>query len=108
MIPAIVQYGKDSNGRRVTYEYIMIQDFNDSEECADKLIELIKPTFGYVNLIPYNRVIENDFYRSSNNRIHRFHDKLLKAGIKATIRKEFGADIDAACGQLRAKYANKN
>ena len=108
LIPAIVQYGKDSNGRRVTYEYIMIQDFNDSEECADKLIELIKPTFGYVNLIPYNRVIENDFYRSSNNRIHRFHDKLLKAGIKATIRKEFGADIDAACGQLRAKYANKN
>lgn len=108
LILAIVQYGKDSNGRRVTYEYIMIQDFNDSEECADKLIELIKPTFGYVNLIPYNRVIENDFYRSSNNRIHRFHDKLLKAGIKATIRKEFGADIDAACGQLRAKYANKN
>ena len=42
LIPAIVQYGKDSNGRRVTYEYIMIQDFNDSEECADKLIELIK------------------------------------------------------------------
>ena len=108
LIPAIVQYGKDSNGRRVTYEYIMIQDFNDSEECADKLIELSNPTFGYVNLIHYNRVIENDFYRSSNNRIHRFHDKLLKAGIKATIRKEFGADIDAACGQLRAKYANKN
>lgn len=108
LIPAILQYGLDSNGRRVTYEYIMIQDLNDSEEQARELIRLIKPTFGYVNLIPYNPVIENSFQRSSNNRIHRFHDLLLKAGIKATIRKEFGTDIEAACGQLRAEYAEKN
>ena len=104
LIDAIVQYGIDSGGRRVTYEYIMIQGLNDSEENARELVELIKPTFGYVNLIPYNEVMENDFKRSSNNRIHRFHDILLKAGIKSTIRKEFGSDIDAACGQLRARY----
>lgn len=108
LIPAIIQYGEDSGGRRVTYEYIMIQDLNDSEDDARELIKLIKPTFGYVNLIPYNEVVENSFHRSSNNRIHRFHDMLLKAGIKATIRKEFGADIEAACGQLRAKYAGNN
>lgn len=107
LIEALVQYGEDS-GRRVTYEYIMISDFNDSLEQADELIKLIRPTFGYVNLIPYNDVVENEFKRSSNNRIHRFHDRLLQAGIKATIRKEFGSDIEAACGQLRAKYAGKN
>ena len=107
LIEAIKQYGIDSNGRRVTYEYIMIKDLNDKEEHAKELIELIKPTYGYVNLIPYNEVIENDFKRSSNNRIHRFHDILLKSGIKATIRKEFGSDIDAACGQLRARYEKR-
>ncbi len=107
LIPAIIQYGVDSGGRRVTYEYIMIQGLNDSEDNARELIELIKPTFGYVNLIPYNEVMENDFKRSSNNRIHRFHEILLAAGIKSTIRKEFGADIDAACGQLRARYEKR-
>ena len=107
LIEAIKQYGIDSNGRRVTYEYIMIKDLNDKEEHAKELIELINPTYGYVNLIPYNEVIENDFKRSSNNRIHRFHDILLKSGIKATIRKEFGSDIDAACGQLRARYEKR-
>ncbi|HBD06207.1 MAG TPA: 23S rRNA (adenine(2503)-C(2))-methyltransferase RlmN [Firmicutes bacterium] len=108
LMEAVIQYGKDSNDRRVTYEYIMIEDFNDSMECCDQLIELIKPTYGYVNLIPYNNVVENRYKRSSNNRIHRFHDKLMKSGIKTTIRKEFGADIEAACGQLRAKYAENN
>jgi len=108
LMEAVIQYGKDSKDRRVTYEYIMIEDFNDSMECCDELIELIKPTYGYVNLIPYNNVVENRYKRSSNNRIHRFHDKLMKSGIKTTIRKEFGADIEAACGQLRAKYAENN
>lgn len=108
LIEAIKQYGIDSNGRRVTYEYLLIDGFNDSDKCCDELIELIKPTFGYVNLIPYNEVMENEFKRPSNNKIHRFHDKLMKSGIKTTIRKEFGADIEAACGQLRAKYANRS
>lgn len=103
LIPSLVQYYKDSK-REMTFEYIMIKDLNDSDECAYKLVELIKPTHGFVNLIPYNEVIENDFKRSSNNRIHSFHKILLDSGIKATIRKEFGSDIDAACGQLRARY----
>ena len=70
--------------------------------------KVIAPTYGYINLIPYNEVDENGFKRSSNNRIHKFHDILLKRGIKATIRKEFGSDIDAACGQLRARYEKKS
>lgn len=108
LIEAILQYGKDSNGRRVTYEYILLSGINDSDDNAHQLADLVAPTFGYINLIPYNEVDENGFKRSSNNRIHRFHDILLKRGIKATIRKEFGSDIDAACGQLRARYEKKN
>jgi 23S rRNA (adenine2503-C2)-methyltransferase len=106
LMPAVMQYYKDS-GREVTFEYIMIAGLNDTDECAEQLIKLIKPTHGFINLIPYNEVMENDFRRPSNNRIHLFHDRMLKAGIKATIRKEFGADIDAACGQLRARYERK-
>lgn len=103
LIPAVMQYYKDS-GREVTFEYIMIQDINDTNDCLEQLIRLVRPTHGFVNLIPYNEVMENDFRRSSNNRIHIFQDALLGAGIKSTIRKEFGTDIDAACGQLRARY----
>jgi 23S rRNA (adenine2503-C2)-methyltransferase len=106
LIPAVMDYYQNSK-REVTFEYILINNFNDTEECCKKLIELIKPTKGFVNLIPYNEVMENDFKRPSNNRVHFFHDMLLRAGIKTTIRKEFGADIDAACGQLRARYEKK-
>ena len=108
LIEAIIQYGKDTNDRRVTYEYILLAGINDSDEQANQLADLIAPTYGYINLIPYNEVDENGFKRSSNNRIHKFHDILLKRGIKATIRKEFGSDIDAACGQLRARYEKKS
>lgn len=108
LIPAIIQYYKDSNGRRVTFEYIMIKGLNDSIEDAKKLYNLIKPTFGYVNLIPYNPVIENGYERSDNASIKAFHKFLLSKGVKSTIRKEFGADIDAACGQLRAKHLTEN
>lgn len=104
LIPAIVQYGKDSGGRRVTFEYILIKGVNDSIECAKKLYLLIAPTFGYVNLIPYNPVMENGFERSPDSNVKLFHSYLLQKNVKATIRKEFGSDIDAACGQLRAKY----
>ena len=106
VMAAVDQYFADSN-RQVTFEYIMIKDLNDTDECLKALIDLIKPRHGFVNLIPYNEVMENDFRRSSNNRVHKFHDALLKAGIKSTIRKEFGSDIDAACGQLRARYEHK-
>lgn len=107
LIPAIIQYGKDSGGRRVTFEYILIKDVNDSLECARKLQMLIQPTFGYVNLIPYNPVMENGFERSPEENVEAFHSFLLSKHIKSTVRKEFGSDIDAACGQLRAKYGKK-
>jgi 23S rRNA (adenine2503-C2)-methyltransferase len=106
LIPAIIQYGKDSGGRRVTYEYILIKGVNDTLECAKQLFDLIAPTFGYVNLIPYNPVMENGFDRSPDENVTLFHNYLLQKGVKSTIRKEFGSDIDAACGQLRAKHGN--
>lgn len=107
LIPAVIQYGKDSNNRRVTFEYILIKDVNDSIQCARELYNLIAPTFGYVNLIPYNPVRENGLQRSSDSQIELFHNFLLQKHVKSTIRKEFGSDISAACGQLRAKYAKK-
>ena len=102
-IPAIIQYEKKAN-RKVTFEYIMIKDVNDSFTDLKNLINLIYPTGGYVNLIPYNPVIENGFKRSDDKTVNRFHNYLLQHGVKSTIRKEFGSDIDAACGQLRAKH----
>jgi 23S rRNA (adenine2503-C2)-methyltransferase len=108
LIPAIIQYGKDSGGRRVTFEYIHIKDVNDTINCARQLAKLIAPTFGYVNLIPYNPVMENGFERSPDQNIELFHNFLLQKHIKSTVRKEFGSDIDAACGQLRAKHKDGN
>ena len=103
LIPAIIQYEKKAN-RKVTFEYIMIKDVNDSFTDLKNLINLIYTTGGYVNLIPYNPVIENGFKRSDDKTVNRFHNYLLQHGVKSTIRKEFGSDIDAACGQLRAKH----
>ena len=105
LMPAIKDYEMIAD-RRVTYEYLLLQDINDTKECALQLVELIKGTFGYVNLIPYNETNKNDYKRSSGNRVHAFLDILMKHGVKATIRKEFGSDIDAACGQLKAKIGD--
>ena len=105
LMPAVKEY-EEVAGRRVTYEYLLLADINDTKECAEQLIELIKGTKGYVNLIPYNETNKNDYKRSSGNRVHAFLDLLTKGGVTATIRKEFGSDIDAACGQLKAKADN--
>jgi len=107
VIEAVKEYERIS-GRRVTYEYLLLAGINDSKECADELINLIKGTMGYVNLIPYNETSLCDYKRSSGNRIHAFLDYLTKGGVTATIRKEFGTDIDAACGQLKARDKNEN
>ena len=105
LLEAIKDY-EENAGRRVTFEYILIKDFNDSVACANELADLIHDSgiFAYVNLIPINPVKEKGFLRPSGEAIHAFHDRLMKRGINTTIRKEFGTDIDAACGQLRAKY----
>lgn len=102
LIPAIAEYIESAN-RRVTYEYIMLKDVNDSLEHAKQLVELIRPTYAYVNLIPYNPVDEHGYQRAESNKVKAFMDYCIKHGVNTTIRKEFGTDIDAACGQLRAK-----
>lgn len=87
--------------RRVTIEYILIKDVNDSDENALELSKLLKGKLCYVNLIPYNKVVENNYFRSL--RAKQFYDVLKQNGIQATIRLERGSSIDAACGQLRIK-----
>ena len=107
IFPAIREY-EEVAGRRVTYEYLLLEGINDTKECAQELVELIKGTKGYVNLIPYNETKLCEYKRSSNNRVHAFLSYLLQAGVNTTIRKEFGSDIDAACGQLKAKTEGQN
>ncbi len=102
LFDAIKQYETNS-GRRVTIEYILLKDLNDSIKNAQELASLLKGTFAYVNLIPYNEVKENEFKRSSKENVRSFYEELKRIGVNVTIRKEFGTDIDAACGQLRAK-----
>ena len=104
LMDAINYYEKTAD-RRVTFEYILLKGINDSLENAKELKELIKGTRAYVNLIPYNEVNENKFKRS--NSVHDFFDYLMKNKVNTTVRKEFGTDIDAACGQLRAKNERK-
>lgn len=102
LFEAIDDYQKNA-GRRITFEYILIEGINDQLEHADELANLIQDVFCYVNLIPYNAVMENEYRRPSEEAVHAFLDRLTKRGVTATIRKEFGHDIEAACGQLRAK-----
>jgi len=90
-------------GRRVTIEYLLIKDLTDTFECAKHLAELLQGIKCNINLIPYNPVIENDYKKPSNNSIMKFKYILEHSGKKVTIRLERGADIDAACGQLRGK-----
>ena len=104
LMDAIKDYETNA-GRRVTFEYIMLAGLNDSLAQADELADLIHKygIFAYVNLIPYNEVKEKPFKRSPHSQIKAFADRLMKRGINTTVRKEFGGDIDAACGQLRSK-----
>ena len=98
-----VKYYEKTAGRRVTFEYIMLDGVNDSLECAKELVALVRGTMSYINLIPYNPVDEHSFKRSSDKNVHKFFSYLMQHGVNTTVRKEFGNDIDAACGQLRAK-----
>ena len=98
-----IKYYLDKTNRRVTFEYIMLEDVNDTDECAKELSKLLKGINCYVNLIPYNETENIGFKRSSTSQIARFYDILKKNNINVTIRKEFGSKVSAACGQLRAK-----
>lgn len=90
-------------GRRVTIEYLLIKDLTDTFDCAKHLAELLHGIKCNINLIPYNPVVENDYKKPSNNAIMKFKYILEHSGKKVTVRLERGADIDAACGQLRGK-----
>jgi 23S rRNA (adenine2503-C2)-methyltransferase len=98
-----IRYYEKTSSRRVTFEYIMLKDFNDRVEQAKELAKLLKGLNAYVNLIPYNEVEGLSFFRSLRENVNLFMDTLKNSGVNVTVRKEFGHDIDAACGQLRAK-----
>lgn len=102
LMDALKYYYKETN-RRLTFEYIMLENVNDSKENALELCKLLKDFNCYVNLIPYNETENIEFKRSKKNRILEFYDIIKKNGMSVTIRKEFGTNISAACGQLRTK-----
>lgn len=97
----------ESGGRQVTYEYILLKDKNDSVQDAELLSNYLRYKHASVNLIPANPVPEQGFERPGKAAIERFVKVLTKNRINATVRKEMGKDIDAACGQLRAKFAKE-
>lgn len=103
LIDTLKEYINKTN-RRVTFEYIMLDGVNDSKECALELAKLLKGMNCYVNLIPYNETSHIEFKKSSDKHIRLFLDTLKKNNINVTIRREFGGNVDAACGQLRANY----
>lgn len=97
-----------ATNRRITFEYALINEFNDTPENARELARLLKGMLCHVNLIPLNKVEEREFQRSHRERVNNFAGTLEKMGIPVTVRKEMGSDIDAACGQLRRRAAQGN
>lgn len=95
------------NHRRLTFEYILLKGVNDTGAHAIKLADLIRGMNAYINLIPYNEVDENGYRTTDDRRALQFYDVLMKHGVKATLRTKHGEDIDAACGQLRARHESK-
>lgn len=102
LIDTLKKYIEKTN-RRVTFEYILLSGINDQEEHAKCLAELVRGMNCYINLIPYNETNNIDFKRSKKETILEFYDILKKNRVNATIRREFGSKISAACGQLRSK-----
>lgn len=98
---AIETYIEKTN-RRVTFEYLLLKNVNDSETAAKELAAFAKNKLVYVNLIPYNAVSESGYEQSTKEQVLYFYDLLKKRGINVTVRREHGSDITAACGQLRA------
>lgn len=102
LMEALSLYRQNKSGM-ITFEYILIDGVNDAPEQAEKLAFLARPLFAKVNLIPYNRVEGLDYKPSPLAAQKQFLNILKRRGVKATLRREKGGDIDAACGQLRLK-----
>ena len=103
LVKAISDY-IDKTNSRVTIEYILLDGLNDTPSCANELADLLHGLNVYINLIPYNEVLEKPYKRSKPENMRRFFDILKKRSMNVTLRKEQGGDIDAACGQLRSKH----
>ena len=109
-IDKVIKAAKDyanKTKRRVTFEYALINGVNDSTDNAAELASRLKGIMCHVNLIPVNDVKENDYLRSSEKTIKEFAEVLQSGGIETTIRRKLGSSINAACGQLRKRYKNK-
>ena len=107
LMKACKDYIKITN-KRISFEYALARDNNDNLKDAKELVDLLKGMLCHVNLIPINKIENGKFTKSSNENIIKFRDYLNDHGIVATIRRELGSDIDAACGQLRRKNLNTN
>ena len=107
LIKACKDYISETN-RRISFEYALAKDNNDNLEDAKELVKLLKGMLCHVNLIPINKIENGKFTKSTNENILKFRDYLNEHGIVATIRRELGSDIDAACGQLRRKNLGGN
>lgn len=101
------RYYIGKTGRRVTFEYAVIDDVNNSAADADKLAKLLRGMNCHVNLIPVNKVRERN-YRTARSGVAEFAKQLGRRGINATVRRTLGSDIEAACGQLRRDAAEQS
>lgn len=96
-----------SNGRRLTFEYVLLGGINDTPECARSLVSLLRQRNALLNVIPYNPVAGLPYVTPSNESIARFRETLESGGVNVKFRKRKGSEIDAACGQLRRNRANQ-
>ena len=97
------KYYIEKTNKRISFEYALAKDNNDNLEDAKGLVNLLKGMIAHVNLIPINKIEDGKYTKSTNENIIKFRDYLNDHGIVATIRRELGSDISAACGQLRRK-----
>lgn len=100
-ILAAADYFFEKNGRRVTYEYVLLRDLNDRPEHAADLIRLLRGRCAHINLIPFNDVNGLPYRRPTDDTLNGFVKSLKQAGLSVKVRKRKGSEIDAACGQLR-------
>ncbi len=103
LVKAMHDYIKETN-RRISIEYALIAGKNDSLACADKLAQMFSGGLYHINLIPVNNVRETNFKKTDKKATELFQNRLISKGLNATVRRELGSDIDAACGQLRKKH----
>ena len=103
LIDACREY-QGATGRRISFEYILINQLNDTIKHAETLIKITKGMLSHINLIPANFVKESGLIKSTPDRVKAFKQYLEKNGINVTVRRELGSDISASCGQLRRKH----